>query len=121
MSHVSSNPLVSLLEETLFNNKAFDVVVMNVTELSSFTDFLVIASATSSRHAKAVAEHCIDAAKEAHFSNFSTQGEDLGEWILVDFGDVILHIMQPEVRAYYQLEKLWDYNSSQLVKNSQHG
>ena len=93
--------------EALEQLKAVDIVVIDVRDRASFTDFMIFASATSNRHASAVAESVIEAAKQSDTPPLGVEGQDIGEWILIDLGDAIVHIMLPEVRAYYELEKLW--------------
>ena len=87
--------------------KAVDIVELDVRDRASFTDFMLFASGNSTRHVSAIAEAVIEAARRAQNPPLGTEGEDIAEWILVDLGDVIVHIMLPEVRAYYELEKLW--------------
>jgi len=87
--------------------KAENVVVLDVRKQSSFTDFMVFASGKSTRHVKSIANEVIDAAKKASQPPLGIEGEDVGEWILVDLGDVIVHIMLPDTRQFYELEKLW--------------
>ena len=87
--------------------KAVDIVVLDVRDRASFTDFMIFASGTSNRHAGAIAESVIEQATQSGTPPMGVEGEDIGEWILIDLGDVIVHIMLPEVRAYYELEKLW--------------
>lgn len=113
----SQVPLVELIEHTLSDNKASDIVVMDIQKIASFTDYMIIASATSNRHAKALADYCIEAAKKAHFPVLSIQGETEAEWILVDFGSLILHVMQPRTRDFYQLEKFWSLDDLPLAEN----
>ena len=81
-------------------------------EITSVADNMVIASGTSNRHVKALADSVADAAKSAGFPPIGTEGENTGEWILVDLGDVIVHLMLPATREFYDLERLW--------KNPQH-
>lgn len=87
--------------------KAKDIEVINTSKLTSMFDRLVIASADSTRQVKALARNVYDKVKEAGGEVLSIEGEDSGEWVLVDLGDVVVHIMQPAVRAYYNLEELW--------------
>ncbi len=94
---------VSALEDI----KARDIAVFDVRKLTSLYDTLVIASADSARQAKALAQHVRDKLKEAGAEIIGVEGEDGGEWVLVDAGDIVVHIMQPAVRAYYNLEELW--------------
>jgi ribosome-associated protein len=87
--------------------KARDIAVFDVRKLTSLYDSLVIASADSARQAKALAAHVRDKLKEAGADIVGMEGEDGGEWVLVDAGDIVVHVMQPAVRAYYNLEELW--------------
>lgn len=87
--------------------KADNPVVLDVRAISSFTDYMIFASGSSSRHVVAIAESVIEAAREAGQPAVGVEGEDIGEWVLVDLGDVVVHVMLPDVRLYYELEKLW--------------
>jgi ribosome-associated protein len=87
--------------------KALDIQVINTSKLSSLFDAMVIASAQSTRQTKALADHVEEKLKELGATVHGVEGGDSGEWVLVDVGDVIVHIMQPAVRAYYNLEELW--------------
>jgi ribosome-associated protein len=87
--------------------KARDVVVLDVRKLTSLTDTMIIASADSNRQAKALANHVRERLKEAGASILGVEGEETAEWVLVDAGEIVVHIMQPAVRAYYNLEELW--------------
>ena len=87
--------------------KARDIEVFNVTHLTSMFDRVVIASADSSRQLKALAGNVQEKAKAAGGRVYGVEGEEGGEWVLIDLGDVIVHIMQPAVRSYYNLEELW--------------
>jgi ribosome-associated protein len=87
--------------------KAEDIVVLDVRGIASFTDYMIFASGNSSRHVGAIAESVVEAAKAAGQPPLGVEGEEVGEWVLVDLGDAVVHIMQPDVRRYYELEKLW--------------
>ena len=87
--------------------KARDIAVLDVRKLTSLYDTLIIASADSNRQVKALAGHVRDKLKEAGATIIGTEGEDSAEWVLVDAGDIVVHVMQPAVRAYYNLEELW--------------
>ena len=87
--------------------KARDITVLDVRKLTSLYDTMVIASAESNRQVKALANHVRDKLKEGGATIVGVEGEETGEWVLVDAGDIIVHIMQPAVRAYYNLEELW--------------
>jgi ribosome-associated protein len=87
--------------------KASNLVVLDVRGIASFTDYMVFASGSSTRHVSAIAESVVEAAMAAGQPPVGVEGEDVGEWVLVDLGDVVLHVMLPDVRLYYELEKLW--------------
>ena len=87
--------------------KARDITVLDVRKLTSLYDSLIIASADSTRQVKALAQHVRDKLKEAGATIIGVEGEDSGEWVLIDAGDIVVHVMQPTVRAYYNLEELW--------------
>jgi ribosome-associated protein len=102
---------VSALEDI----KARDIAVFDVRKLTSLYDTLVIASADSARQVKALAQHVRDKLKEGGAEIIGMEGQEGGEWVLVDAGDIVVHVMQPAVRAYYNLEELW---SPPAVKRS---
>jgi len=87
--------------------KADNIQLLDVSEIVSFTDYMIFASGNSTRHVSAIADSVIEAAKSAGNPVLGVEGEEVGEWILVDLGDAIVHIMLPDVRQYYELEKLW--------------
>jgi len=94
---------VSALEDI----KARDIAVLDVRKLTTLYDSLIIASADSNRQVNALAQHVRDELKNAGATIIGVEGEESGEWVLVDAGDIVVHIMQPAVRAYYNLEELW--------------
>ena len=100
--------VIAALEEL----KAVDIKVLDVEGKASFTDRMIIASGTSSRHVKSVADNVVMRAKEKGVELLGMEGETTGEWILVDLGDVVVHVMQPEIRDFYNLEKLWTVEES---------
>jgi ribosome-associated protein len=87
--------------------KARDITVLDVRKLTSLYSTLIIASAESNRQVKALANHVRDKLKAGGAPILGVEGEQTGEWVLVDAGDIVVHIMQPAVRAYYNLEELW--------------
>lgn len=87
--------------------KARDIVVLDVRKLTSLFDIVIVASAESTRQTRALSNHVLDRAKELGASVTGVEGEETGEWVLVDLGDVVVHIMQPAIRDYYNLEELW--------------
>jgi ribosome-associated protein len=101
------NRLQQVAVTALEDIKAKDITVIDVRRLSSLYDTLVIASADSTRQVKALANNVQEKMKEAGVSILGVEGEGVGEWVLVDCGDIVVHVMQPAVRAYYNLEELW--------------
>ena len=93
--------------------KAMDIVVIDVRDQTSITDHMIICSGRASRHVKAIAEHLIPITKALNMPVLHVSGLDSADWVLVDLGDIVIHIMQPEARAFYNLEGLWQDNSSQ--------
>jgi len=101
------NKLQKTAVTALEDIKARDITVLDVRKLTSLCDTQIIASADSNRQVKALAQHVRDRLKEAGAGIVGVEGEETGEWVLVDAGDIIVHIMQPAIRAYYNLEELW--------------
>lgn len=99
--------LQTLVIDALEDIKAQDIKVFDTTHLTSLFDRIAIASGTSNRQTKALAASVRDKVKENGGNIVSMEGEDTGEWVLVDLGDMIVHIMQPTIRAYYRLEEIW--------------
>ena len=87
--------------------KARDITILDVRKLTSLYDSMIIATAESNRQVNALAAHVRDKLKEIGATIVGVEGEATGEWVLVDAGDIVVHIMQPAVRAYYNLEELW--------------
>lgn len=87
--------------------KARDIAVMNVKKLTSMTDYMVVASGDSNRQTRALSDNVQKKLKELGAQVLGVEGEETGEWVLVDLGAVVVHIMQPKVREYYNLEQLW--------------
>lgn len=93
--------------DALEDVKAQDIQVFNTTHLTSLFDRVVIASATSNRQTRALASSVSDKVKSLGIPVVALEGEETGEWVLVDIGDIVVHIMQPAIRAYYNLEEVW--------------
>jgi ribosome-associated protein len=101
------NKLQKTAVTALEDIKARDITVLDVRKLTSLYDTLIVASAESNRQVKALAGHVRDKLKAAGATIIGVEGEESGEWVLVDAGDIVVHVMQPAVRAYYNLEELW--------------
>ena len=104
---MKSERLARLIRETLEDIKVLDIVTIDVRGKTSITDFIVIATGTSSRHVRASVEQVIERVKERKVQVLGVEGKDSGEWVLVDCVDVVAHVMQSEVRRFYDLESLW--------------
>ena len=88
--------------------KAQNVTVLDVRHLTSVTDAMIFASGRSDRHVRSIADSVVKRCKQAGIAPLGVEGQDAGEWILVDLGDVVVHVMLPRVREFYNLERLWD-------------
>jgi len=104
---MKADELKALVVNAVEDMKGVDVVVLDVHKMTTITDYMIVASATSSRHLKSMINSVAVEAKEAGCTPLGTEGENEGEWALVDLGDVVLHVMLPQTREFYQLEKLW--------------
>ena len=105
---MQTEELRDLVLKTLDDMKALDVIVLDVRGKTSITDIMIVASGTSARHVKSIAETVAFKAKEAGEPPLGMEGVNDGEWALVDLNGVVVHVMQPKVRDFYQLERLWD-------------
>ena len=118
MKKLSTLGKKKLVIAALEDIKAHDIQAIDVRQVTSIFDWIIVASADSARQTKALARHVRDSLKEAGSAIVGTEGEDSGEWILVDAGDVVAHVMQPAVRQYYNLEELWGEGKFDKVVNS---
>jgi ribosome-associated protein len=108
--------LKALTIEAIEDIKAFDIKTINVQGRNSMTDLLIFASARSDRQAKSIAQNVINKSKQAGVQPIGVEGMQTGDWVLVDLGDIVVHVMLPQVRDFYNIEKLWDVNDTS--KNS---
>lgn len=104
---MNSKRLCKLARKAVDELKGQDVVELDVRKLTDVTDYLLIVTGRSARQVKAIAENVIEKAKEAGVRPLGSEGLEDGEWVLVDLVDIVVHIMQPDTRTYYELEKLW--------------
>lgn len=109
--------LQKIAVEALEDIKGKDIEVINTTKLTAMFDRIIVASGDSNRQVKALARSVHDKVKEAGGEVISVEGEESGEWVLVDLGDIVVHIMQPAVRAYYNLEELWQASPKKAAKS----
>ena len=118
---MQSDELLKLAQTSLEDMKAQDLCVLDVRKLTSVADYLLVASGTSSRHVKSMASKLIDSAKAAGERPLGVEGQDSGEWVLIDLADVVVHVMQPKVREFYKLEDLWAVGSKRPRGASESG
>ena len=104
---MQAEQLRELVVAALDDMKAVNTVTLDVTGLTDMMDYLVVTSGTSNRHVKSLAEQVVQQAKRAGVQPLGIEGEEHGEWVLVDVEDVLVHLMIPRVRDFYNLEKLW--------------
>jgi len=109
---MNSKKLSELVIDALEEGKGKDIVKLDVRKLTSVTDYMVVASGTSSRHVRALAEAVADKAKAAGHRPLGIEGENGSDWVLLDLGDALVHVMLPRVREFYNLEKLWSISPS---------
>lgn len=110
LKHIIINALEDL--------KAKDIVCLDVENLTSVTDYMIVATGTSSRHIKSIALKVLETTKKHGFSSLGTEGNHASDdWILIDLGDAIVHVMLAEARDFYQLERLWGINQNSEETN----
>ena len=101
------NQLKNEIEDILSNNKALEIISINLKDKTSIADFMVIASGNSSKHIQALSEILLDELKKKGISNCRLEGRNSNDWKLIDAIDIIIHIFHPEKRKFYDLEKMW--------------
>ena len=109
---VLKGKVIDLLDDM----KTEDVQVFDVAEMTTVTDYMIVATGTSNRHVRSIASHVVDELRRQGLRPYGSEGEEHGEWILIDYGDVVLHVMQPQTREFYQLEKLWSPDIMEMLR-----
>ncbi|MBT8422627.1 MAG: ribosome silencing factor [Gammaproteobacteria bacterium] len=115
-----SEELLQLAQTSLEDLKARDVSVFDVRDMTSVTDYLLIATGTSDRHVRSLSDKLIQNVKQAGLSPLGVEGQDSGEWVLIDLNDVIVHVMQPRTREFYKLEDLWTLGDRDGLEQAGH-
>lgn len=108
---MNSEQLSKLVVDALEDVKAKDIVKLDVRDMTTVTDYMIVASGTSNRHVQALVDNVAEKAKEAGHRPLGVEGEEGGEWVLLDLQDALVHVMMPKVREFYNLEKLWSLGS----------
>jgi len=117
-SPIAPPALLALILQTLEDHKAEDVVVIDLAGKSTIGDHMVVASGRSSRQVIALADHLVQALKAQGLVGITPEGVRQGDWVLIDAGDVIVHLFRPEVREFYSLEKMWEADFSEPAQNA---
>jgi len=108
---MDSDALLEFTCDKLEEFKARDIKVLDVGQLTTIADYLIVASGTSGRHVRSVADRLVEAAKAEGVAPLGVEGQDGSEWVLIDLNDIIVHVMQPTVREFYKLEDLWSVSA----------
>lgn len=95
------------IHDALVDAKAQDIVALDVRKISDFADYLFVATGTSNRHVASVADRVVQVMREQGVRAVGTEGQSVGDWVLIDFGDVVVHVMRAQPRDFFNLEKLW--------------
>jgi ribosome-associated protein len=109
---MNSEQLCTLIIDALDDVKAQDVTKLDVRKMTTVTDYMIVASGTSNRHVRALVDNVSEKAREAGHKPIGVEGEEGGEWVLLDLQDALVHVMLPKVREFYNLEKLWSFGSA---------
>lgn len=106
-SRIGGKDLLDQVLDSLSDDKAENVITIDLAGKSSMADYMVVASGRSTRQVAAIATNLVDRLKQDYGLLSKTEGKDTGDWVLIDTGDVIIHVFRPEVRDFYQIEKMW--------------
>lgn len=113
--------LLALIKQSLDDDKAGDIVTIDLEEQGALADYMVVASGTSTRHVIAMAEKLRDRLSQSGHRGLRMQGEQQGDWVVIDAGDVIVHLFRPEVRDFYAIEKMWTSRKTAGPSSTIHG
>ena len=105
--HKIHNNIAKIIHKVLSDNKAKDIIKIDLEKKSSIADFMIICSGTSNRHVISLSNYLVEALKKENLNTLNVEGIRSGDWVLVDAGDIIIHLFKNEVREYYGLEKMW--------------
>lgn len=117
---MKTEALADLVVRSLDDLKGVDITTIDVRDKTSVTDTLVIASGTSERHVRSLADRVLENVRDAGVKPLGVEGEQGGEWLLLDLGDVVVHVMLPEKRDFYNLEKLWSLDTRDAAAGDEH-
>ncbi|MCH7821405.1 MAG: ribosome silencing factor [Proteobacteria bacterium] len=109
---MNSKQLSALIIDVLGAAKAIDIINLDVRDMTTVTDYMIVASGTSTRHVRALVDYVAEKASKSGHKPIGVEGEEGGEWVLLDLQDVLVHVMLPRVREFYNLEKLWSLGPS---------
>ncbi|MEM7289276.1 MAG: ribosome silencing factor [Pseudomonadota bacterium] len=112
---VAVEDVLETVKSSLEDSKAEDLVTINIKEKSALADYMIIASGRSNRHVGAMADHLLRQIKNSGLGSAKVEGLESADWVLIDVGDIIVHLFRPEVREFYALEKMWQMPSSEEV------
>ncbi len=107
-----------MVQEQLDDDKAGDIVIIDLSGKSSIADYMVIATGQSSRHVGAMTDHLLETFRKNGLRGAKVEGRSRGDWILLDAGDIVIHLFRPEVREFYKLEKLWSHDIPEAAEAS---
>ena len=113
---IEPSKMKDLVVDALEDVKGVDIQALKIDDISDFADYMIVVSGTSDRHVRSLAASAVDQLREAGVRTIGSEGEELGEWILVDFADVVVHVMREEVREFYNIEKLWGEDIRNMLK-----
>jgi ribosome-associated protein len=111
MANLDNNKMLNLVRNALEDMKSQDMMILDVRDITTVTDNMIIVTGTSTQHLRSMVNHLKSEAKKHDIDVLGSEGEDSAEWILLDLGNVIVHAMLPEIRQYYEIEKLWSVDS----------